>query len=62
MERRIELSPLSLDKETIARLDEAQLLSISGGAGDDNGGGAQTTCESGNSCMKGGSCPKGGSC
>ena len=33
--KKVELNPLELDKETIARLDEAQLNQIVGGKNDD---------------------------
>ena len=47
--RKIELNPLELDKETIARLDEAQLNQIVGGQNDDAD---ETNCQGvGNSCV-----------
>jgi len=62
MDRRIDLNPLMLDKETIAKLDEAQLQAISGGAGDDSEYLAGTTCNSAGSCVGGTTCAKANSC
>ncbi|SIT93981.1 class I lanthipeptide [Pontibacter indicus] len=36
MKKKNNINPLSLDKETIARLDEKQLDALAGGAGDPN--------------------------
>jgi len=60
-EKSVEISPLQLDKETIAKLDEIQLQEIAGGVSVDGAGlascgGATNSCGGGNSCQKGGSC------
>jgi hypothetical protein len=49
------VSPLDLDKETLARLDEQQLRQIAGGVNDDNG-------DESNGCDTGGTCGGGTSC
>ncbi|HBN6703094.1 hypothetical protein HZP84_10415 [Elizabethkingia anophelis] len=60
--KKLELDPLSLDKETIALLDEKQLQEIVGGQATIQG--SSTGCGSGGStCSSGGStgCGSGGS-
>ena len=60
--KKFNLDPMSLDKETIAMLDDNQLQEIVGGIG--SKGGASTGCGSGAStCGGGGStgCGSGGS-
>ncbi len=47
------VSPLDLDKETIARLDEQQLRQIAGGVNDDNGD-ESNGCDTGTTCGGGG--------
>ena len=53
--KKLQLDPLQLDKETIARLDEKQLAEIVGGIS------AGVTVEP-SSCPDGGSCAPGTSC
>ena len=49
--KKVKLNPLELDKETIARLDEAQLNQIVGGENDDAD---ESACQGvGNSCGAG---------
>ncbi|WP_343693114.1 class I lanthipeptide [Chitinophaga sp.] len=53
--KKVVLNPLSLDKETIAKLDEKQLLEITGGVSEELAAGS-TGCGSGAStCGSGGS-------
>ncbi|MEO3406020.1 class I lanthipeptide [Mucilaginibacter sp. CAU 1740] len=60
-EKPMEINPLQLDKETIAKLDEMQLQEIAGGVGVESVG--VVSCGGvGNSCAAGTSCQRGGSC
>ncbi|WP_343693112.1 class I lanthipeptide [Chitinophaga sp.] len=47
--KKIALNPLALDMETIAKLDEKQLLEITGGTSSDSDTGSSTGCGSGSS-------------
>ncbi|WP_343693113.1 class I lanthipeptide [Chitinophaga sp.] len=61
--KRLQLNPLALDKETIAKLDEKQLQEITGGISEEADG-SSTGCGSGGSkCSTGTStgCGSGGS-
>lgn len=49
-------SPLDLDKETIAKLDESQLNQIVGGADYDDTDETNDCCPSGATCVFGTSC------
>jgi len=63
--KKLNLNPLSLDKETIARLDDKQLLEIVGGNAKGTPSGSSSGCGSGGStCSSGAStgCGNGGSC
>ncbi|OMP81113.1 class I lanthipeptide [[Flexibacter] sp. ATCC 35208] len=58
--KKVILNPLSLDQETIAKLDEQQLREINGGISEDVAAGSTGCGGGGSSCGSGGSGGGGG--
>lgn len=58
--KKVVLNPLSLDQETIAKLDEQQLREINGGISEDVAAGSTGCGGGGSSCGTGGSGGSGG--
>ncbi|OMP81112.1 class I lanthipeptide [[Flexibacter] sp. ATCC 35208] len=61
--KKIQLNPLALDKETIAKLDEKQLMEITGGISEEVDGSSSGCGSGGSKCSTGTStgCGAGGS-